>query len=537
MALPHSVNPRLSGADVVSAQQRPAVPAAIADGLIAGMRPHPGTLAQSLALVAPAAPSSDHRLHAAGPLSGAMPVFIPQAAVPRTHDMLAAGAPRISVQAMPVAGASGFTRNDFSLLAFQAAAIESRPLAPQPVPVPVERLAYGQPRLSLTPIAVEAPAGALPIELYVRRVRTNPRRVESEWRAYAASAAIVPIALPGLWPARFEQQVLQDWRRRHPARQAAVAPSPIIARSKVLPIAQHRNFFQHLRSNAAPYVKGIAAAAMISAVAWLAWSAKGVQATFSTDRQWLRSAISQRAAFVVDDNFRSGLNLWEGRKNWAQSWSHSSDGFMRTGQLALYRPTLQMRDYRLEFFTQIEDRSVGWVARAKNEQNYYAMKLSVTNPGPRPMVSVVRYPVTNGIKGKKVQVPLPIMIHNNTPYHVALDVKGSHFRAFIEDQEVDSWNDDSHRSGGVGFFSEGGERARLYWVKVSNNTDWLGRLCGMIAGSSQTSEEGSLWNPDEDRGQIAALDPNSILDSGKNVDRRRGAPMLPIALVFLGDSF
>jgi hypothetical protein len=54
---------------------------------------------------------------------------------------------------------------------------------------------------------------------------------------------------------------------------------------------------------------------------------------------------------------------------------------------------------------------------------------------------------------------------------VALDVKGSRFRAFVENQEVDSWNDDRLRNGGVGFFSETGEHARLYWVKVSKNTD------------------------------------------------------------------
>ena len=79
----------------------------------------------------------------------------------------------------------------------------------------------------------------------------------------------------------------------------------------------------------------------------------------------------------------------------------------------------------------------------------HALKLSVTEPGPRPLVSVVRYPVLNGVKGKRVQIPLPIMMHNNTPYHVALDVKGTRFRAFVEDQEVDSWNDDRLRAGGV----------------------------------------------------------------------------------------
>ena len=186
-------------------------------------------------------------------------------------------------------------------------------------------------------------------------------------------------------------------------------------------------------------MKGVAAAVVLGAVLWLSGSTQTVKTAVTADRHWLRDVISKRATLVHDDNFHSGLNLWEGRNNWASTWAYSSDGFMRTGQLALYRPTLTMDNYRLEFFTQIESKSVGWVFRAKDEQNYYAMKLSVTEPGPRPLVSVVRYPVLAGRKGKRVQIPLPIMMHNNTPYHVALDVKGSRFRAFVEDQEVDSW--------------------------------------------------------------------------------------------------
>ena len=50
--------------------------------------------------------------------------------------------------------------------------------------------------------------------------------------------------------------------------------------------------------------------------------------------------------------------------------------------------------------------------------------------------------------------------------------------------------DDRLRAGGVGFFSEAGEHARLYWVKVSNNTDWLGRLCGMLSGGTQQNSAG-----------------------------------------------
>ena len=37
-----------------------------------------------------------------------------------------------------------------------------------------------------------------------------------------------------------------------------------------------------------------------------------------------------------------------------------------------------MTDYKMEFLTQIERKSVGWVFRAADDQNYYATKLVVT---------------------------------------------------------------------------------------------------------------------------------------------------------------
>jgi hypothetical protein len=538
-ALPEANAPYPTGAEVVSPVEGQAAPARETGAPVPGLRARAGMLGSALQpcldSCEPAAPS---HLHAAGPMPAEMPVFIPQAAAPRTSGTLVSSASRTSATALPGEGVSGFARGGFALIHPATAQIESRHITPVPATVPGTTLSRGRIEIAPRAARLESLAEAIPLDLYVRRVRSASRR-ECEWRPLRTQM-VQPYAMPTLWPARFEQQVLQDWRRRHPARQAAVAPAPIFKGAKVLSIAQRRGTLGRLHKHASQFVKGMAAAAMIAAIAWLSWSARGVRSTITADRHWLRSAITERAALVLDDNFRSGLNLWEGRKNWARSWSYSTDGFVRTGQLALYRPTMNMQNYRLEFFAQIESKSVGWVVRAKDEQNYYAMKLSVTEPGPRPLVSVVRYPVTHGQKGKRVQIPLPIMMHNNTPYHVALDVKGNRFRTFIEDQEVDSFSDDHLRAGGVGFFSEGGEHARLYWVKVSNNTDWLGRLCGMIAGDKPAGEksrdEADLWDPDDVQGRVAALD-GTILDGAKNVDRRRGAlreMTLPIAIVFLG---
>ena len=87
------------------------------------------------------------------------------------------------------------------------------------------------------------------------------------------------------------------------------------------------------------------------------------------------------------DNFHAGLASWDG-KNLRKTWAYDKEGFIRPGRLVLYKPSRDMTDYKLEFLTQIERKGVNWVFRAVDEQNYYGMKLAVTEPGPRPLVAL-----------------------------------------------------------------------------------------------------------------------------------------------------
>lgn len=214
-----------------------------------------------------------------------------------------------------------------------------------------------------------------------------------------------------------------------------------------------------------------------------------VQKDFGVSLPWrgmtIRQWISQRATRTFADNFRAGLSQWKGvQPKWPRSWSYSSDGFIHPGQLAIYRPSVPLADYRFEFMAQIETKSVDWVVRAKDADNYYALKFTVLQPGPRPLVAMVHYPVIGGHPGARVQTPLRMMIHANTPYRVSVDVKGNRYRAFIEDQEADVWTDDKLKTGGVGFFSDAGEHARVYWVKLESHGDILGRICGLLSGKN-----------------------------------------------------
>ena len=189
----------------------------------------------------------------------------------------------------------------------------------------------------------------------------------------------------------------------------------------------------------------------------------------------------------IAENFR-GMENWDGAaKAKPAGWSRHPDGYMNTGALALFRPTLKFTDYRMEFFGQIETKSIGWTVRAKDAMNYHAMKLTVVEAGIRPFVALVHYNVVEGKSVQRTQTPLNIMVHNNRPMQFAVDVRGNRFVTSIDGEEVDSYIDNTLVAGGVGFFSEVGERARLYWMRVTRNDDWLGHVCAMLAEEAGAS--------------------------------------------------
>jgi len=195
----------------------------------------------------------------------------------------------------------------------------------------------------------------------------------------------------------------------------------------------------------------------------------------------LQKTIMNRAAVALTDDFRAGLADWEGQGDWARSWSYDSAGFVRTGSLAVYTPSLHLTDYRLEFLGQIEQRSMSWVVRAKDLRNFYAVKLTLRDDGPVPSAYVQRYAVVDGKPSEIVQKRLPMQVTQDTLYRVLMEVRQENYVLTVQGQIVDSWSEPRLKSGGVGFFSAKGELARLRWVGVWHQYDTLGRLCAFLA--------------------------------------------------------
>ncbi len=210
---------------------------------------------------------------------------------------------------------------------------------------------------------------------------------------------------------------------------------------------------------------------------------------------WVRRTIAHRATLKIADDFR-GMENWDGgAKARPAGWMRHPDGYVSTGALALFHPSLKFTDCRLEFFGQIETKSIGWTVRAADAMNYHAMKLTVVEAGMRPFVALVHYNVVGGKSGHRTQTPLNIMVHNNQPMQFAVDVRGNRVVTSIDGEEVDSFTDNTLVAGGVGFFSDAGERARLYWVRVSRNDDWFGHVCAMLADGAAEGSTAGLRGP------------------------------------------
>jgi hypothetical protein len=212
-----------------------------------------------------------------------------------------------------------------------------------------------------------------------------------------------------------------------------------------------------------------------------ATTGNGQPSALSQRFETIRTAIMERAAVKLADDFRAGLGAWQGNSGWAQTWTYTDASFVSPGQLALYRPSLGMKDYVFAFLGQIDRRSLNWVVRARDENNYVAMRIVMTRSGPMPSASLVRYAVLNGKMDRQTTLPLPVAFKDGTMQQVEVTVAGDTITTRIMGQVVDSFTEVRLADGGVGFYSPKGDRSLLRWVSITHQYDYIGRLCALLA--------------------------------------------------------
>jgi hypothetical protein len=224
---------------------------------------------------------------------------------------------------------------------------------------------------------------------------------------------------------------------------------------------------------------------------------KGIGRNFQAkmNEQWVqvRQTMVDRAAIALDEDFRAGLDDWTSRGG-TTDWAFDETGFVRPGPLALYRPSIELTDYQLQFLGMIDKKALSWVVRAADFDDYYVVKLVVLKPGPVPTIGVTRYAVIHGVAQDRSDTIAYINAREDTLYRVRMDVHGDVQALTVQGQLVDSWSEPRLRKGGVGFFTARGEASRLRWVQVTHQYDMLGRLCAYLAPYNIPSTNGG-WQP------------------------------------------
>ena len=217
-------------------------------------------------------------------------------------------------------------------------------------------------------------------------------------------------------------------------------------------------------------------------------------ATSALNQSWNRvhQAVVDRAAVAYREDFRTGWDDWMNRAGARPGWTSDAAGFAHPGSLALYRPSLGLSDYHLEFVGTIDKKALSWVVRAADFNNYYAIQLAVLQPGPVPTIGVTRYAVISGKTQNQVTTPLLMSARSDTVYRVSLDVNGDRYQLSVQDQLVESWSEPKLRQGGIGFFSEPDAASRIAGLQVKGQDDMLGKLCAFLVPSDAASYRASL---------------------------------------------
>ena len=194
-------------------------------------------------------------------------------------------------------------------------------------------------------------------------------------------------------------------------------------------------------------------------VAQVAWEPQDSHAGYPPAMPATTERLPAVARGKLEERFDSGWKNWVGG---IEDWCVDAAG-VRTGSLALFAPTMDMRDYEVEFLTRIENRSVVWVFRASSLSEYHMCSIKVS---PNGGYEFKRRTVIGGMRGPAVTTPMR-KTKIKTALTVRLRAAGHEFTVWVDGQSIDNWTENRLPVGGIGFTGGPDDRARIYWVRVS----------------------------------------------------------------------
>jgi hypothetical protein len=172
--------------------------------------------------------------------------------------------------------------------------------------------------------------------------------------------------------------------------------------------------------------------------------------------RWTEQRSTEPAAAIIGAKEMGGAG-------WMSEWASDPTGSARGRQISLYRPSMSMSDYRLEFTGRIDRKSLGWVFRAVDSSNYYVGKLESFSPG----LGITHFAVIRGVEGPHIQRMLAMDAAAGTMFRIRLDASGPRFTIYVQNQAVEDWEDDRLKHGGVGFLNERGELGQVRSIQIA----------------------------------------------------------------------
>ncbi len=164
----------------------------------------------------------------------------------------------------------------------------------------------------------------------------------------------------------------------------------------------------------------------------------------------------------LEEHFDSGWKNWSGGLD---DWTLDAAG-ARTGSPAIFVPTLELRDYEVEFLTRIENRSVTMLFRAASLTQYYFACIAVAAGGG---YEFRHGSLIGGVRQEAQPVPLGAIGNPNpkTACSIRLRAAGNDFAVWLDGKAIEQWEDNRLPGGAIGFAGAPDDRARIYWIKVS----------------------------------------------------------------------
>jgi hypothetical protein len=135
-------------------------------------------------------------------------------------------------------------------------------------------------------------------------------------------------------------------------------------------------------------------------------------------------------------------------------------------EILVYSGSEGLKNYRIEFAWVPDPRGVGWIFRATDSANYYAVKLRLMQAGATPTLSAEHFTVVKGVEGTHSRKVITLG-RTNSEVLVRMDALGPSFTLNLQGSPADYWTDERFESGSLGFYEERGERPVLQALRFT----------------------------------------------------------------------